>query len=49
MILSAVIRRQTTELVLTNRRIITTLRGIARPLELRKKLGGIAEVVAPKE
>jgi uncharacterized membrane protein YdbT with pleckstrin-like domain len=94
MILSAVIRRQTTELVLTNRRIITKrglvsrdtvemnlnkveslhvnqglmgrildygdvtvvgtgaslepLRGIARPLELRKKLGGVVEVVAPK-
>lgn len=24
------------------------LRGIARPLELRKKLGGIAEVAVPK-
>ena len=93
-ILSAVIRRQTTELVLTDRRIITKrgfvsrdtvemnlskveslhvnqslmgrilnygdvtvvgtgaslepLRGIARPLELRKKLGGIVEVVIPK-
>src|SRR5512140_2449601 len=93
-ILSAVIRRQTTELVLTDRRIITKrglvsrdtvemnlnkvesvqvnqglmgrilnygdvtvvgtgssmepLRGIARPLELRKKLGGIVDVVVPK-
>ncbi len=93
-ILSAVIRRQTTELVLTDRRIITKrglvsrdtvemnlnkveslhvnqslmgrilnygdvtvvgvgaslepLRGITRPLELRKKLGGIVEVVVPK-
>lgn len=93
-ILAAVIRRQTTELVLTNRRIIMKrgfvsrdtiemnlnkveslhvnqglmgrildygdvtvvgtgasmepLRGIARPLELRKNLGGIAEVAAPK-
>lgn len=93
-ILSAVIRRQTTELVLTDRRIITKrglvsrdtveinlnkveslhvnqglmgrildygdvtvvgtgaslepLRGIARPLELRKKLGGNMEVVVPK-
>ncbi len=93
-ILSAVIRRQTTELVLTDRRIITKrglisrdtvemnlnkveslhvnqglmgrildygdvtvvgtgaslepLLGIARPLELRRKLGGIVEPVAPK-
>ncbi len=93
-ILSAVIRRQTTELVLTDRRIITKrglvsrdtvemnlnkveslhvnqglmgrildygdvtvvgtgaslepLRGIARPLELRKKLGGIVDIAAPK-
>jgi uncharacterized membrane protein YdbT with pleckstrin-like domain len=93
-ILSAVIRRQTTELVLTDRRIITKrglvsrdtvemnlnkveslhvnqgligrildygdvtvvgtgaslepLRGIARPLELRKKLGEVAEVTVPK-
>jgi uncharacterized membrane protein YdbT with pleckstrin-like domain len=94
MILSAVIRRQTTELVLTDRRIITKrglvsrdtvemnlnkveslhvnqglmgrilnygdvtvvgtgaslepLRGIARPLELRRKLGEVVEVVVPK-
>ncbi len=93
-VLSAVIRRQTTELVLTDRRIITKrglisrdtvemnlnkveslhvnqglmgrmldygdvtvvgtgaslepLRGIARPLELRKRLGGIVDVAAPK-
>jgi LPXTG-motif cell wall-anchored protein len=93
-LLSAVIRRNTTELVLTNRRIITKrglisrdtvemnlskveslhvnqslmgrilnygdvsvvgtgaslepLRGIGRPLELRKKLGEIAEVGVPK-
>ena len=93
-ILAAVIRRNTTELVLTNRRIITKrglisrdtvemnlskveslhvnqslmgrlldygdvsvvgtgaslepLRGIGRPLELRKRLGEIAEVGAPK-
>jgi len=93
-ILTAVIRRQTTELVLTDRRIITKrglvsrdtvemnlnkveslhvnqglmgrildygdvtvvgtgsslepLRGIASPLELRKKLGGIVDVVVPK-
>lgn len=93
-ILSAVIRRQTTELVLTDRRIITKrglisrdtvemnlskveslhvnqglmgrildygdvtvvgtgaslepLRGIVRPLELRKKLGGIAGLANPK-
>ena len=93
-ILSAVIRRQTTELVLTDRRIITKrglvsrdtvemnlnkveslhvnqgllgrvlnygdvtvvgtgaslepLRGIAGPLELRKKLGAVVEVVVPK-
>jgi uncharacterized membrane protein YdbT with pleckstrin-like domain len=93
-ILSAVIRRRTTELVLTDRRIITKrglisrdtvemnlnkvesvqvnqgltgrilnygdvtvvgtgssmepLRGIARPLELRKKLGEVVEVVGPK-
>ena len=92
-VLSAVIRRQTTELVLTDKRIITKrglvsretvemnlskieslhvnqglmgrildygdvtmvgtgaslepLRGIARPLELRKKLGGIGERAAP--
>jgi uncharacterized membrane protein YdbT with pleckstrin-like domain len=92
-LLSAVIRRQTTELVLTDKRIITKrglvsretvemnlskveslhvnqglmgrilgygdvtmvgtgsslepLRGIARPLELRKKLGGIGERVTP--
>jgi uncharacterized membrane protein YdbT with pleckstrin-like domain len=94
LILSAVIRRQTTELVLTDRRIITKrglisrntvemnlnkvesvhvdqslmgrifnygditvvgtgsslepLLGISSPLELRKKIGTIAEVVAPK-
>ena len=94
LILSAVIRRQTTELVLTDRRIITKcglvsrntvemnlnkieslhvnqgltgrifnygdvtvvgtgaslepMRGITHPLELRKKLGSIAEIVAPK-
>ncbi|BCB25950.1 membrane protein [Sulfurimicrobium lacus] len=94
LILSAVVRRQTTELVLTDRRIITKrglvsrdtveinlnkveslhvnqglmgrilnygdvtvvgtgaslepLRGIARPLELRKKLGGGMEVAVPK-
>jgi len=93
-ILSAVIRRQTTELVLTDRRIIMKrglvsrdtvemnlnkveslhvnqglmgrildygdvtvvgtgaslepLRGISRPLELRKKLGGVAEVAVSK-
>jgi uncharacterized membrane protein YdbT with pleckstrin-like domain len=93
MILAAVIRRQTTELVLTNRRIITKrglvsrdtvemnlgkveslhvkqglvgrifdygdvtvvgtgaslepLEGVARPLELRRMLGGAPEVVAP--
>jgi uncharacterized membrane protein YdbT with pleckstrin-like domain len=94
LILSAVIRRQTTELVLTDRRIITKrglisrntvemnlnkvesvhvdqslmgrifnygditvvgtgsslepLLGISSPLELRKKIGSIAQVVAPK-
>jgi uncharacterized membrane protein YdbT with pleckstrin-like domain len=94
-ILSALIRRQTTELVLTDRRIITKrgliardtiemnlnkvesvhvnqglmgrilgygdvtvvgtgaslepLRGIARPLELRKQLGGIAASAVPKD
>ena len=94
MILSAIIRRQTTELVLTSRRIITKrglvsrdtvemnlskveslhvnqglmgrllnygdvtvvgtgaslepLRGIARPLELRKQLGGVVESSVPK-
>lgn len=93
-ILSAVIRRQTTELVLTDRRIIMKrglvsrdtvemnlnkveslhvnqglmgrildygdvtvvgtgaslepLRGISKPLELRKKLGGVAEVAVQK-
>jgi uncharacterized membrane protein YdbT with pleckstrin-like domain len=93
-IISALIQRQTTELVLTDRRIITKrglvsrdtvemnlnkvesihvnqglmgrilnygdvtvvgtgaslepLRGIARPLELRKKLGEIVEVAVPK-
>jgi uncharacterized membrane protein YdbT with pleckstrin-like domain len=93
-ILSAVIRRQTTELVLTDRRIIMKrglvsrdtvemnlnkveslhvnqglmgrildygdvtvigtgaslepLRGISSPLELRKKLGGVAEPAVPK-
>lgn len=93
-ILTAIIRRQTTELVLTDRRIIMKrglvsrdtvemnlnkveslhvnqglmgrlldygdvtvvgtgsslepLRGIARPLELRKKLGGIVEVGVPR-
>ena len=93
-ILAAVIRRNTTELVLTNRRIITKrglisrdtvemnlskveslhvnqslmgrmlnygdvsvvgtgaslepLRGIGRPLELRKRLGEVAEVGVPK-
>lgn len=93
-ILAAVIRRNTTELVLTNRRIITKrglisrdtvemnlskveslhvnqtlmgrllnygdvsvvgtgaslepLRGIGRPLELRQRLGDVAEVAAPK-
>ncbi len=94
-ILSAVIRRQTTELVLTDRRIIMKsglisrdtvemnlnkveslhvnqgllgrilnygdvtvvgtgaslepLRGIARPIELRKKLGEVVQVVSPKK
>ncbi len=94
LILSAVVRRQTTELVLTDRRIIMKrglisrdtvemnlnkveslhvnqglmgrildygdvtvvgtgaslepLRGIARPIELRKKLGAVAEAGAPK-
>ena len=94
MILSAIIRRQTTELVLTSRRIITKrglvsrdtvemnlskveslhvnqglmgrllnygdvtvvgtgaslepLRGIARPLEVRKQLGGVVESSVPK-
>lgn len=94
MILAAIIRRQTTELVLTSRRIITKrglvsrdtvemnlskveslhvnqglmgrllnygdvtvvgtgaslepLRGIARPLELRKQLGGVVESSVPK-
>jgi uncharacterized membrane protein YdbT with pleckstrin-like domain len=93
-IFSAVIRRQTTELALTDRRIIMKrglvsrdtvemnlnkveslhvnqglmgrildygdvtvvgtgaslepLRGISRPLELRKRLGGVAEVAVPK-
>ena len=93
-ILSAFIRRQTTELVLTNRRLIMKrglvsrdtvemnlnkveslhvnqglmgrildygdvtvvgtgaslepLRGIARPLELRKMLGGVVELAVPK-
>lgn len=93
-LLTAIIRRQTTELVLTDRRIIMKrglvsrdtveinlnkveslhvnqglmgrildygdvtvvgtgsslepLRGIARPLELRKKLGGVAEATNPK-
>ena len=93
-ILSAVIRRQTTELVLTDRRIIMKrglvsrdtvemnlnkveslhvnqglmgrildygdvtvvgtgaslepLRGISKPLELRKKLGGVAEIAVQK-
>jgi len=94
LMLSAIIRRQTTELVLTDRRIIMKrglvsrdtvemnlnkveslhvnqglmgrilgygdvtvvgtgaslepLRGISSPLELRKKLGGVAEPVVPK-